>query len=482
VVAFLDQALSWAMRVVPVAALISIAAYVAAQQAVSPNRRMVKLAVMLALSSLMFRFDMVWSVYAFTLLFPFPSGIAVGSTNTVLMTLIPMIWAVRATSQKQTLFYRGPLDAAIGVFLLAYVVSLYSVSEGAALGHSIRIIWIQVTAIAYYYMITRFVEDEEKLVRLASIVAIVCALVMATAVLELIAPGAVIIPGWIGLKSTLGEGTLKYRVEGIRVGGAFQSHGMLADFGTQIFMFMVFFIIRARNPVARVMWAIMTVVTLVAILATANRGAGAGFAVAVVLGLVLFRSRMPFHVQVIVVLSSVSLFLGAQMVLERYTVAASLMDRFTATEFEGVVPDTRKDTWVPALRGALERPFIGHGPWYDPGRGLVRKLWPHNGYLFYFYTIGVFGLSAFLWIIYRVFRCVMIWRHPALKGTDVGDMLRLALIWLVTMAVEQMRTDHQRDDIYPYIVWLCFGFGVAAWNVARRRIEREEKASTDATS
>ena len=154
-----------------------------------------------------------------------------------------------------------------------------------------------------------------------------------------------------------------------------------------------------------------TGMTLVAILATANRGAGVGFAVALVLGLLLFRSRMRFHVQVLVVLFSVGLFLGAQLVLEKYTVAASLFDRFTATEFQGFVPDTRKDTWGPALQGALQKPFIGHGPWYDPGEGLERKLWPHNGYLFYFYTIGIFGLGAFLWIIQRVFRCLMIWRQ-----------------------------------------------------------------------
>ena len=80
----IDRALTYAMRVIPAAALVAIAAFIAAQQAVAPNRRMVKLMIMLGLSSLMFRFDMVWSVYAFTMLFPFPSGIAIGSTNAVL--------------------------------------------------------------------------------------------------------------------------------------------------------------------------------------------------------------------------------------------------------------------------------------------------------------------------------------------------------------------------------------------------------------
>ena len=79
----------WFMKVVPIAGLISVAAYMAAQQAVSPQRRAVKLGVLLLLMALMMRFDMVWSIYVFTILFPFPSGISIGSTNSVLMTIIP---------------------------------------------------------------------------------------------------------------------------------------------------------------------------------------------------------------------------------------------------------------------------------------------------------------------------------------------------------------------------------------------------------
>ncbi|HEU4365712.1 MAG TPA: hypothetical protein VFT13_09655, partial [Candidatus Krumholzibacteria bacterium] len=88
------------MRVIPIATMVVVGAFFAAQQAVRPSHRAIKALVLLSLVALMFRFDMVYSVYLFALLFPFPSGISIGSSNSVLMTVIPMIWAVRATSGK----------------------------------------------------------------------------------------------------------------------------------------------------------------------------------------------------------------------------------------------------------------------------------------------------------------------------------------------------------------------------------------------
>ncbi len=55
---YLDKALDLAMRVIPVSALVAIGAFVAAQQVVSPQRRTVKLSVLLALLVLMFRLEM----------------------------------------------------------------------------------------------------------------------------------------------------------------------------------------------------------------------------------------------------------------------------------------------------------------------------------------------------------------------------------------------------------------------------------------
>jgi hypothetical protein len=464
------RGLDWLSQHAPTAILIFVAALFAAQQAVAPQRRAVKAAVMLGLIALMLRYDMVYSVYLFVLLFVFPSGISIGSTNTVLMTLIPALWLIRATSTRTALVRKTTVDWAIIAFVLSNVISLYAVSDPVLLTKGLGMIWVVITACAFFYCIVTFVDTEEKLFRMGKVMCIACALVMLTAVVELFAPGTTLIPGWISLSRDLGEGELSYRVRGLRVGGAFESHGMLADFGTQLILFMVFYALRERNPAEKAFWWVCAATTFTAIMSTGNRGATTGLALGVVLALVFFRSRIgTAKAFLLATLAAVGL-VAFDTFLSQHTLAVSIFERFAQTEFQGVVPETRTMTWKPAIDMGLEKPFIGHGPFFDVGIGLTKRFWPHNGYLFYFCTLGLVGLRAFLWVVWKVYRESRTWRHPALRYTSLGDFMALSQIWLFVLLLEQMRTDHQRDFIYPYIVWMCFGVIVAGSMIARRKL------------
>lgn len=473
------QVLELASRLLPVAILVLIGAYVAANQAVSPHRRVIKLAVLLGLMAFMIRFDMVFSVYLFTLLFPFPSGVALGSTNSILMTLIPLIWAVRATSTKSRFFRKTDVDVPIVLLLSAYVVSCFNIDSGEVLVRSLPIMWRTLATFAYFFMIVTFVNDEKKLSTLTKVLCTACGFVMFTAVLEIFFPGATIIPGWIGLAQQTGAGSLTYRIEGIRAGGAFSSHGMLSDYGTQAFFLMVYHAYRARNPIEKTVWSAIGLMTIVAILATANRGAFFGFVIGFAYALYLFRKQIPFTRMILIVTAIVSLFLGAQIALEKYTLAASITKRLTGTEFEGIVPDTRTATWKPAIVRSLEHPFIGHGPMYRAGGSLEVLYWPHNAYIYYWYTTGFFGLAAFLFVVYRVFKYVNLYKLPEIERTRLGEFGKLFKVMLVVMLFEQLRTDHQRDDIYPYIIWMIFGMATACGLIIRARMDLKE-ASGDA--
>jgi O-Antigen ligase len=466
------------MRIVPITALVAAAAFMAATQAVSPHHRAIKSLVALGLMALMFRFDMVYSVYLFAILFAFPTGISIGSSNNVLMTIIPMIWTVRATSARVPVLRRTPLDLAIACFLLAHMVAMFNVSDPTIVAHSVMVLWRQFTACALFYCIWMFVNDEQRLFRLGKIVCVTCIFVMLTAVVELFFPGRQIIPGWIGLASKLGEGSLSYRIEGLRVGGSFESHGMLADFGTQLILFMVYFGVLARNPMEKTFWALGTATTVVAILATANRGATSGLVLGAVLALIFFRRSLGVvRISLILVATIVGL-LVVDSILSEHTIAVSVMDRFVNTEFEGMVPENRVMTWGPTLEEALKKPFFGHGPFFDTGIGLTKRMWPHNGYLFYFFTLGLFGLMAFLWVVAKVFGQSRTWRAPRVRHTRLGAFLCLAQIWLIVLLWEQMRTDHQRDDIYPYIMWMCFGVIISGAAIARRKLREDAQSAT----
>jgi hypothetical protein len=161
----LSRTVDLALRIVPVATLIAVGAWFAAQQALRPNQRAIKTALMLGLMAFMFRFDMVYSLYLFSFLYLFPSGISIASSNVVLMTVIPMIWAVRAASTRTQLFRSTKLDAPHALFIMAYFLSLMNVETHHHLVMGLQIIWQQITVILFFLLIVTLVDDETKLVR-----------------------------------------------------------------------------------------------------------------------------------------------------------------------------------------------------------------------------------------------------------------------------------------------------------------------------
>ena len=465
-----DRTLDVAMKIVPVGVLVAIGALFAAQQVTAPNHRSIKLAVMLAIAAFMFRFDMIYAVYMFVVLFPFPSGISIASSNLVLMTVIPMVWAVRAASTRTRLFRPTPLDAPHALFIIAYFLALTNVESHLALARSLQVIWRQLAAITFFAMIVTFVDDEKKLKTILQLMCVSVGLVMSTAIVELISPGATIIPGWVTMGKRLSEGgALAARVTKMRVGGALASDANLADFGTQLIGFMVYFAYRSRNPATKVFWTCVSALTLVATLSTGNRGGLVGIMILFVYSLYLFRKRMGFTSKVIIVTVSITLAFTADYILSTYTVATSPIQRLMHTEMHGVVPETRTMTWAPSLEKSLEHPFVGSGPWFEIGEGLSFQFWPHNAYLFYLQTLGLLGLGTFMWIMWRVTKMSLMFLARTRERDDVMDLLTLMHVWLVIFAVEQLGIDHQRDDIYPFLVWFFFALTIAAGGIIQRR-------------
>jgi hypothetical protein len=360
------------------------------------------------------------------------------------------------------------------------VVALFNVSDPAILTQCVVVLWRQLAACAFFYCIFMFVNDEERLFRFGKVVSIACTLVMLTAVTELFFPGRQIIPGWIGLTNKMGEGLMHYRAQGIRVGGSFESHGMLADFGTQLILFMVYFAILAKNPMEKIFWFGSVATTIIAILATANRGATSGLILAFILALVFFRRRLGgARIAVIVIGAAVGLVV-LDTVLSEKTLAVSVIDRFTNTKFEGMVPENRVDTWGPTMHEALEKPFFGHGPYFDTGLGLTKRMWPHNGYLFYFFTLGLFeclrscGSSR---------ACIESrgWRARGVRDTP-GNLHghRADLAVRVAIGTNAHRSPARRH--LSLHRGMCFGVIVAGAAIARRKLAADESHSPTATA
>jgi len=174
-----------------------------------------------------------------------------------------------------------------------------------------------------------------------------------------------------------------------------------------------------------------------------------------------------------------ALFMGClitgEYLLGKYTYVASITDRFTSTTFEGGVPDTRQGVWEPAFRKSFEHIFIGHGPIYEHGKADNPYYWPHNAYVFYLYTVGLLGLCTFLAIVYKILRMTLLFKDKAVWRTPLGSLMSIFHIQMVIFLILQLRTDHQRDEMYPYMIWILFGLITAAANLIRKRMDGDSE-------
>lgn len=467
-------------RFVPASVVIAVASYVLGTQIVRPQHRMIKMGLLLVALAILARFGMLYSIYFFIILFPFPSGIVLTSSNVILMTLIPLVWLVRSFATRQRLFARTEIDKWILVFLLAHIVSLFNVETTKEFVLGLLVIWRQLTAIALFYLVATLIDDEKKLERTTKVIAIAGALVALAGVVELFAPGAAVIPGWIETRTPRGVGHLGYRIEGIRLGGSV-GWDVLSDFCGLMLFFMVTHFVRAKNPLEKTLWMGVAVMTFAVLVGTGTRGGVLSFGFACVYCLWIFRQRLNLVRAVVLISAAVVCFVAVQAALQKYTLAVSVTDRIAGTKFQGIEPDTRVGIWPAVIKRSFEHIFIGHGPWYSTEKGLVRIFWPHNGYLYYLYTLGLFGLSAFLIIAYKLFRTSLRYARPLASGTYLGIALSLFSAQLAEFFVGQLRTDFQRttDNIYPYLAWMLFGLVAAAGNMLKKR---ESEAGAGAPS
>ena len=461
-------------KIVPITALAIFISFTLAREIVTPNPRMIKLFVAILLLMMMLRFKMLYSLYIFILLYTFPSEISIGSTNQVFATLILLIWFVRAHSEKIKLFIGTSVDKYVVLFGGMYIVSLFNVERFQTIERSMMFIWTYMGAIMMFYLIVRLVDDENKLQQICKVFAFGAMMVFLTGVIEVFFPGTTIIPGWIELKGLQVSSLSRYRGIGGRIGGAI-GEGTLSDFAAIMILLIAYFFVRAKNPLPKTLWGSFALIAFFNLLGTANRGAFFSLSVGVIYFFYLYRKR----ISMIRIVGVVSLFIGVlaigEFVFSNYTHVASMTGRITGTEFEGGVPDTRVGVWEPALRKSFDHIIIGHGPVFEHGVGDNPDFWPHNAYIFYLYTIGSVGLFAFLAISFKVLKMSRSFKKKSVWSTPLGSLTSILHIQMVLFLLLQLRTDHQRDDIYPYLVWILFGLIVAASKI----IQKKEKEAAE---
>jgi hypothetical protein len=461
-------------RIVPITALVSFISYTLAKQIITPHHRMIKLFVAIVLLMMILRFQMLYSLYVFMFLYTFPSGISIGGTNQVFATIIILVWFVRAHSEKIKLFTGTEIDKLIALFIGSYIISLFNVDDPKTLKLSFDFIWTYTSAIAIFYLIVRLVDNEKKLTALSQVLAAGAIMVFITGAIEAFFPGTTIIPGWIELKGIGVSSLYRYGTYGGRIGGAI-GEGILSDFCAIMTFPIVYFFVRAVNPIPKFLWGCSSLLAFFNMIGTANRGAFLSLTFAILYFFYLYRKRIPMVKMVGIVAVFIGSLFAVEFILGKYTYIASVTDRFTNTTFKGGVPDTRQGVWEPALRKSFDHIFIGHGPVFEYGKGDTPDYWPHNAYIFYLYTVGLLGLSAFIAIAYKIIRMTLLFKDKAVWGTPLSSLMSIFHVQFVIFLILQLRSDHQRDHMYPYMIWIIFGLIVSAANLIRKRIDDESE-------
>ena len=220
--------------------------------------------------------------------------------------------------------------------------------------------------------------------------------------------------------------------------GPYQDYELFGEFMAIGTFLAVFMAARAQTPNQRFYGATLAVLCVVMLLASVTRGATVAFLIGGIYLLWSLRKTLKMREFVTILLVSVALFQILEFGLTNFTRAGSITERMMNTYFVGLTPDTRVG-WGKLWERAMDHPFVGHGPYYDlgmsrgiTGKGLYTYTWPHNQYLYYAHTVGLFGLAAFAFIALRL---VVLSARSKGRGLRDGSYAKSLMVVLHVMLV-----------------------------------------------
>ncbi len=419
----------------------------------------------------LFRLPLYAVVSLFLIAFPFPTFIFLGNSNVIFVLFLVIAWAVRVRLGLEPSPARTYLDWACWLYIGVHLLSLVNVETPDNLRNGLFQIQFLSAAVGLYFLVAKTLHTERHLRIAFQALAVTSLLVAITGVMEYFVPTLQLIPEWFIAPGPHG----KRFGEGGRVGGVFRFHGLLADFCAMMFILQAYLFIRSKSILARGFYLMLMLSGLFLMFVTANRG---GFIIWVVgLAYMIWIGRGGLTTRRVMVALPVLLLVGVllETVVTRYGRVITLFWRLTTTQLERGIPENRVEVWAAVLREIPNHLWIGHGPFYDllGGGSALGRWWPHNAYLMYLWTTGVIGLLIFLWILGKAF-----WKSRPGGKLHLGEVpfaqgaLMVAHVQILQFALAQIRDEHQRGNVYVYLMWVLFGLAAAAgriWEKGRRK-------------
>ncbi len=446
--------------------------WIIATQIYNPNKRVIEALAGLVMAVILWSYSTLGAIWFLVIMYPFPFGISLGNSNFVFTLIIFIIYLIRVASGGATIRFDRQITMPVLLMVFAYIISFYNTDYSTILfRYGLIHTGNFFAAILFMYMIINLIDNEEKLEKAVRIMAISASLVITFTIVEMLFPGQVIIPNWL-FTAHKEELVMK----GVRMGGPFHDFELVAEFFAMHVLVFFFLFVRSKRLITRSLYMTLLVIDLMMMFSTITRGAFISLFIGVVYMLFLSRKDLNLVKLVSIIGAFALMIFTLEMFVTRYTVSGSLFERLFATTFErGIIPSNRVGAWDGAIKRGMEHPFIGNGPGWDFAGGLHTGLWPHNVYLFYFNITGLFGLSVFLFILYRLGRASI----PGIKSSLVNSpfaeaFMKVLHVCFVMFCIDQIKIEYIRNEKYVFFIWLFFGMIIATSNIIGKN--RDEQA------
>lgn len=453
--------LAWIERALGPLAVAALGVVIGIQYA-RPDKRVLAALAAAVVFGVAWRLDLVSALGVLVLTLPYPKANAFGNTNLALIMLLAILWLMRVVQRQSPPLARTPVDAPVLALLGAFIISFYNLNP-ADLRFAMTTMQLLLAGILLFYLLTTNLRTVQHLQRFHAFQVVSLITICLLALWELGHPSSVLVPGWIEFHASTGE---NFDRKNIRVGGPFFDYELLAEYSAISLLLVTFLLVRASSTTRRVLLGGILLLNSFVLFTTVTRGAIMSLAAAIAYLLWIVRRRIRIVPFTAATAAAAALFIGMNFFVANYTTSGNLFERLFATEFHGLVPDSRRTAWNDGWERFLQHPLIGHGPYYSSQTGTRTWFWPHNGYLYIANLVGIVGLAAYVWLLYRLFRI----SRPGVDRLDhpsyAESFLIVARLQLVLFLVDQVKIDFLRNGIYQFQVWLLFASIVVAHRLA----------------
>jgi hypothetical protein len=443
-------------------------------QIYDPNKRVIEAIAGAILLTTFWRFSTIASLWILLVFYPFPFAMSWGTSNFIFIFLIVAIMLLRMASGHLKFKLDKTVFIPVIMMMASYLFSFMNVPVGKlvtkiAYANTLNFL----AAAAFMFLLINFIDDEEKLRKTMRMLMVTASLVILFTIFELLVPGKVLVPNWLYT-------THKFQLvmKGLRVEGPFHDYELNAEFFTLNAFLIFFMFIRAKRMVTRFLFGSLLMVDLMLMFAAITRGAFFSLIVGIVY--LMFLSRKDLNIVKVAFIAGglICTIMVLEAFVSQYTTSGSLFERVIQTSFRsGVIPNNRYNIWNAAIERGMRHPIFGNGPGWDFASRYDTGFWPHNLYLFYFNITGVFGLAAFLFLMYKIVRLTFSGIKASIVTSPFPEaLMKILHVIIVIFLFDQIKIEYLRNRIYTFFVWSLFALIVITYNVIKKNRENQQSA------